>query len=156
MEKLYRWVILFLKLCLITVCKIMLRHFTNKGMESRVSKLIIKRCIWLNFIGKGRFFFFFFEFLYYATYITWYERTVCYLHTWPLNNRINFHNFRFVYVVVLLSLEISPQASEKHMHTNPIFPLAILFWRITQPEMLCHVSVQLDCYLTTELGTRFQ
>ena len=55
MEKLYRWVILFLKLCLITVCKIMLRHFTNKGMESRVSKLIIKRCIWLNFIGKGRF-----------------------------------------------------------------------------------------------------
>ena len=50
MEKLYRWVILFLKLCLITVCKIMLRHFTNKGMESRESKLIIKQCIWLNFI----------------------------------------------------------------------------------------------------------
>ena len=60
MEKLYRWLMLFLELCLITVCKIMLRHFTNKGMESRESKLIIKQCIWLNFIGKGHFFFFFF------------------------------------------------------------------------------------------------
>ena len=36
----------------------MLRHFTKKGMESRVSKLIIKWCIWLNFMGKGRSFFF--------------------------------------------------------------------------------------------------
>ena len=38
----------------ITVGKIMLRHFTKKCMESRASKLFIKRCISsLKFIGKG-------------------------------------------------------------------------------------------------------
>ena len=38
----------------ITVGKIMLRHFTKKCMESRASKVFIKRFIWLlKFIGKG-------------------------------------------------------------------------------------------------------
>ena len=72
--------------------------------------------------------------------------------TWPHNNSTDLYNFRFV-LVCFSVLEILAQASEKHIQTQ--FSLwQFRFWSITQPEMLCHVSM---CYLpTTELGIRFQ
>ena len=59
--------------------------------------------------------------------------------TWPHNNSTDLYNFRFV-LVCFSVLEILAQASEKHIQTQ--FSLwQFRFWSITQPEMLCYVSM---------------
>ena len=59
---------------------------------------------------------------------------------------------------VLFTLDILSQACEKHIQTR--FSLQqFRFWSITQPIMLCHVSVHSGAFCLfkdTELGIRFQ
>ena len=71
-------------------------------------------------IGKGCLIFFFFECLCYAT---WYLQNVkywdSYLSTWPHNNKNKLTQFPVcANVDVLFSLELLPQACEKHVQTQ--------------------------------------
>ena len=122
-----------------TVGKIML-----KCVEIRASQLYMKRCIWLNLQAKvARFFFL-------SAYVTLLSTTgykvlkylsrihMVYLAAQQLNKLLQF--LVCANVGMLFTLDILSQVCEKHIQTR--FSLQqFWFWSITQPIMLCHVSV---------------
>ena len=120
----------FYFLCgVITVGESMLRHFTKKCMESRPSKLFIERCIRLNSYAKAvqlLLLFFFF----WSAYITLLSTTGykvlygIYLAAQQQRKLIQF--LVCSNVGVLSSLEIPPQAWEKHIYKLDFLSLAIL------------------------------
>ena len=136
--------------------KIMLRHFTKKCVESKTSKLFMKRCLRLNFIIAKVSQVFLVEWLCYATQ---YYRTYCIRPGFVWYGRTTTEqSYKFpvcANVGVLFSLDILSQACEKHIETRFCLQQC-RFWSITQP---CNVSVQcIERYLAkTEPGRiRFQ
>ena len=111
----------------------MLRHFTEKCVESRASKLFMKRCIRLNFKGKG--FSTFFSRVLILRYLVLQDIKYCIRpgFVWylpgPTTTEQSYEFPVSANVGVLFSLDILSQACEKHIER---------FWSITQP---CHVSV---------------
>ena len=100
--------------------------------------LFIKRCIWLNSrIGKGCSIFF------RVLKVRYLVPQDIVLYGTYLAAQQQYRLIQFpVCVGVLFSLEILAQASEKHIQTQ--FSIwQFRFWSITQPEMLCHVSMRI-------------
>ena len=117
-----------------------------KCVESRASKLFTKRCIRSNLQVKAAQFFFssvYVALLSTTRYKLLYSSRIrisrmFYLATQQQNKLIEFPVC--AKVGLLLSLDILLQACEKHIHTR--FSLQqFRFFSITQPQMLCHVSV---------------
>ena len=110
-----------------TVGQIMLWHLLKKCIESRASKLFIKWCIWLNLYAKVVFFL--------SAYIT-----LLWLPGAQQQNKLK-QFLVFANVGVLFSLEILPQACEKHIQLD--FLSSNFNFGVLHSQKCCHVSVHI-------------